>query len=37
MTMMMKISHLQDTTPPLNNWSVISIASGAYKKNNDKK
>ena len=29
---MMMIRYLQDTTPPLNDWSLISTASGAYKK-----
>ena len=31
MTMVM-ISYLQDTTPPLNDSSEISTASGVYKK-----
>ena len=31
MTMVM-ISYLQDTTPPLNDCSSISTASGVYKK-----
>ena len=26
------MSYLQDTTPPLNNWLVISTADGVYKK-----
>ena len=30
--MMMMISYLQDTTPPLNDWSAISTASGVYKR-----
>ena len=35
---MMMIRYLQDTTPPLNDWSLISTASGAYKKTfNNKK
>ena len=35
---MVMISYLQDTTPPLNDCSSISTASGVYKKlkNNEK-
>ena len=32
----MMMTYLQDTTPLLNDWSVISTASGVYKKINNK-
>ena len=32
MMTMVIISYLQDTTPPLNDWSAISTASGVYQK-----
>ena len=38
MMKMVMISYLQDTTPPLNDCSAISTASGVYKKlKNNKK